>query len=170
MKKVISLVLALVMVMSMTTMVALADDPQVTTSGGTTNTTATYTKASGFTVTIPAATTIDATSKTATISVAASGVIIDSGKKLSVTMHAASFSSGKFYVDLSTNDDAVEYTIKNGETAVTTDNAEILAVAAGTASGSTTLNLALATGADSKKSGAHTDTITFTCSVVNATT
>ena len=173
MKKILSLVLAIVFMFALAIPAfaeTISDFAQ--TGGGTV--TATYTVTGHYTITIPADFTLakqTETSATASQTVTVQNVLIPSGKTLTVTLSAASFAEGKFYLVNSTNS-KIPYTISNTEdikeaTNITTNNATIITVAAGSLE-TDGYNAVLAFDADISKAiymGAHTDTLTFTSSV-----
>jgi len=159
MKKVVSLVLALVLVMSLTTMVAFADSTlNATTPSGTV--TATYTKDGSYTVTIPADFTVSTTASKQNVS--AASVVIASGKKLKVTM-TANF----LLADKDNNNNTLAYTAGKTDagTGISSGDA-VLEVAAGTATGNQDIYFKVTS--DATISGTYTDVITFEVSVVSA--
>lgn len=176
MKKTLSLILALVMMLSLCT-AAFADDNTI--NQGTTDNSGTtevvYNLSNGtagnndsYIVTIPANVTVGLDNNAATLTVAATEVRVLNGKHLDVTLEN---SDGFFLIRIEGNiHSSIEYTVKNGTDFVESDDVVLtvagkgwLAVADGDvdlAVATTTFNVNQAL-----LSGQHSDTITFKCEV-----
>ena len=176
MKKLISLTLALLLCLSLGSF-ALADNEITlsnTSTSGTTEVSYTLTENNTYTVTIPATVSLtiaqDAENATGTLAVTASDVKIISGKALQVK--AASTNSYK----LKSNSSEIAYSAKLGENQIGADTlilnvagVGLLAAATDNLSASITLEATKAAINGATVAGAHTDTITFTCSVETVT-
>ena len=126
----------------------------------------TYTVSEGYTVTVPADVTFASESLSQTKAVSASNVIIANGKKLVVKV-ASTNSYALKYGDGTASSIAYTVTPAGGSALSGAEAQEVLSIAAGTTSGSK--DLTFATNASGfTKAGDHTDTLTFTCSVVDA--
>lgn len=157
MKKIVSLVLVLALALSLSIPAFAADNTlNSTTQSG--NTTATYTMAKSYTVTIPDAITVGGSA----ITVKAENVVIDPKDTLEVKVSSANG------WNLTYQGDRLAYHLAKDSTEVKTDNALVLSVAAGTATGSQALTAALNSDVTVTKSGTYTDTLTFTVSISTA--
>ena len=159
MKKMIALVLAAVMTMSMTT--AAFADQTVTNNTGTVD--VTYTIADSdesYIVTIPADVNLSSAAISKTGDVKVTNAVLKSGNTLKISVATANG------FNLVNGVSAIPYTVSDGAAAIANDGT-VLTVAAGTASSTKTLTFA--TTADNVKqatlTGAHKDTLTFTVSV-----
>ena len=159
MKKTISAVLAVIMILALG-ITAFAEN------GISENSTivVTYTTDESYVVTIPSDLSFSTNNLVQTGSVVATNVLLKSGDVLNVTMNSAN----DFYLVCS-GDSKIAYAVKISDEAVAND-AAVLSVNAGNTSGEAVLtfettadNIAAAT-----KAGDHVDTITFTCSVSQA--
>ena len=158
MKKTISAILAVIMILALG-ITAFAENG----ISGNSTIEVTYTTAEAYVVTIPSNQSFSADNLSKTGSVNAANVLLKSGDVLNVTMKSAN--DFKLVCDGS----EIEYAVKIGGEAVAND-AAVLTVNAGSTSGNADLtfettvdNIAAAT-----KAGDHVDTITFTCSVSQA--
>ena len=169
MKKFLSSVLCLVMLLS-TTIPAFAAD--VTTDGGAQETLVTYGMSEFFTVVIPADFDIDGATKKATADVSATNVMISHDAVLEVTISGNDYVDGWELIDTAEATNKLTYTI--GSTAGGADivnGSVVLAVAAGEAWDTTTTETMHFTVVDElTKSGAYTDTLTFTVGVSGGAT
>ena len=152
MRKIVSFVLAMVLVLSMCMTVSAATIDK--NSEQTATTTATYTKGEGYTVTIPADITVGGEA----ISISAADVMIDPGETLKVSV--ASANSWK----VKNGEEALAYKLNDGTADIKADDTVVLSVAAGTATGSVDLTAEL-DNVTATKSGTYTDTLTFTVAV-----
>lgn len=135
--------------------------------------TVTYQVGEGYTVSIPADisfSSTDQTNYTATGNVSATGVLIETDNTLNVKMTSANYENGAYTLQDSSGESKIVYTIKNGDQDFENDT-NVLSVSAGAdnLSAETTLNFATTSDeiAKATKSGAHTDTLTFTVSIDN---
>ena len=156
MKKLLSLVLAVMMLCSVSATVFAADLDEGSNVG---SITVSYGVAEGYVVTIPA----DVSASTAGVetTLSASSVLIPDGKTLTVSVA----STNNFNLEYAGS--MIPYTVSVGETKQTTATFTALSILSGTTSGSVKLSFKTTDGdiAKATKSGNHTDTLTFTCSV-----
>lgn len=162
MKKLLTLTMVLIMALAMS-VPAFAADVDQESDPKTGDMLATYTEAQTYTVTIPD--TIDVAKQgdaAVAVTVSASDVVIDANQTLKVTVSSAntwklvSEEGGEFNYGL----------YKGAETNALGNHAEVLSVAAGTATGSVALSAKLTEAVT--KSGTFTDTLTFTVAVAVA--
>lgn len=163
-KKTLATLLTLTMLTTAAVPVFAADE-NVTTDGGEKKTTVSYEVGSTFTVVIPATVTLtNGTNTGDSGKISVSDAIIPEGKNLTVTITDATnydTTGNKFrLVDSANPNNYLDYTIKNGEAAVTKGTA-FLSVPAGTATG----DAALTYTAKANKAGTYTDQLTFTAKV-----
>jgi len=160
MKK-LSILMAFMLIFTMAAPVFAAPLDKNTTTG---SVTVTYEVAESYTVSIPASFDFTAESLSNIAEVSASNVLIENGKELNVTMTSANYSDNKY--TLNYEGSKITYTVKQGETNFT-NAGEVLSIASGTTSGSASLTFATTNDeiAKATKSGAHTDTLTFTVAV-----
>ena len=157
--------MALTMVSAIAPMSAFAEDTTVnqdsTTKSGTM--TATYDVTAKYTVTIPAGVTLDSTNAVSK-NIEASDVMLESGKKIKVTLNSADHttSGATFHAQTDKGDSTATYTISKGETAVAVGDV----VAEFTENGEQSLTFSKAEGAT--YAGTHTETLTFGIAVENA--
>lgn len=167
-KKILSLVLAAIMMLSMTTTSFAAD---ISTDGGSQEVKVTYGMNEGFTVTIPTNFTIDE-SKKATANVSASNVMIAHGKVLEVSVSGDDYDTTGSWelIDEAEAANKLTYTIGTTEGgADIVNNSVVLSVGAGEAYGSTVTEIMHFTVIDElSKAGTYKDTLTFTVSVEDA--
>ena len=159
MKKALTLLLAMTLVLSMG-VVAFA-------GGGEKTTEVSYTTATTYVVTVPAAQEFTSSTVSTSGKVEAKDVLIEDGKQLKVSVQSAN--DGKLTYECS----EIAYTATcNSATVNDTQAHVVLTVAAGITSGEATLNFATDSNkiAAATKAGKHVDTLTFTCEVVTATT
>lgn len=149
--KKITIILSLIIILGMT--VPVFATQSITETG---TTTVSYGVSEGYTVSIPADFTVTTTATVKEIS--ASNVLLEDGETLKVTMK----STNGYKLKNGTSE--IAYSIKNGETALTGEDVEVLSVAAGTTSGKTELTFSTTTENINAAtlSGTHTDTLTFT--------
>lgn len=158
MKKVLTMVLSVAMVLSMGVCAFAAE---VSNDGGTQETTATYTEPQTFVVTIPSDITVAKKDGQATpVTVSAADVVIPANATLKVTVA----STNEWLVKSPEGGD-LHYGlyVDSKEDALAT-NGEVLSVVNGTATGSASLTAKLTEVAT--KSGTFTDTLTFTVNLV----
>lgn len=156
MKKLLTLVLAVMMLCSVS-VTAFAADLDEDNKVGTI--TVSYGVADGYVVTIPADVIVSTAGVETTLS--ASSVLIPDGKTLSVSVTSANS------YKLECAGSKIPYTVSIGETKQTAATFTALSIASGITSGSVKLTFKT-TDADiakATKSGNHTDTLTFTCGV-----
>ena len=164
-KRLLAAVMALTMVSAIAPMSAFAEDTTVnqdsTTKSGTM--TATYDVTAKYTVTIPAGVTLDSTNAVSK-NIEASDVMLESGKKIKVTLNSADHttSGATFHAQTDKGDSTATYTISKGETAVAVGDV----VAEFTENGEQSLTFSKAEGAT--YAGTHTETLTFGIAVENA--
>lgn len=127
--------------------------------------TATYDVTAKYTVTIPAGVTLDSTDAVSK-NIKASDVMLESGKKIKVTLTEASntASGSSFSAKNDKGDSTATYTISKGETAVAVGDV----VAEFTENGTQALTFSKAEGAT--YAGTHTETLTFGISVEDTVT
>ena len=159
MKKIVSLILALVMMMSLSTVAFAANTDVTQESAQTGNMTVKYTVSDGYTVSIPDEIAIDGDA-----TITATNVKIDPTKKLQVTVVSANQWLLKNGADANVT---LAYDLKIGDD-VLADSDVVLEAAAGTETKSVTLSAALDTGVEATQSGSYTDTLTFTVALVAA--
>lgn len=155
MKKLFAILLAVAM---MATMSVTAFAATIEGDSGTVE--ITYGVEDSYVVTIPAAVTLSADA-VSTMEISAADVVIGYGEQLTVSISSTNYADSKWYlVDTENPTNKLEYSVKNGETAVASGEA-ILTVDAGTAENATaTLTTALV--GTATVSGTYKDTITFT--------
>ena len=147
--------------------VALADT-NITTDGGTGETTVTYTvpeAETGYIVVIPASVTIPEgeTSATMQISVDKSSTL-ETGKTLSVTLES---SANGFKLQLADSSDSIAYTVKKDGQSLSAGS-DVLSWKGGEAvPEAATLTMALDESTDGKTAGDYSDTLTFKLSVAD---
>ena len=156
MKKLLSLVLAVMMLCSVS-VTAFAADLDKGNNVGTM--TVSYGVAEGYVVTIPADVSVNTAGVETTLS--ASSVLLPDGKTLTVSVA----STNNFNLEYAGS--KIPYTVSVGETQQTTATFTALSIASGTTSGSVKLTFKTTDAdiANATKSGNHTDTLTFTCGV-----
>lgn len=153
MKKVLTIVLAVAMVLSMGVCAFAAE---VSTDGGTQDTTATYTEGQTFVVTIPSDIAVAKKGAQATpVTVSAADVVIPADKTLKVTV-----TSKNSWTVKSPEGGSFAYGLHVGEGEALANNGEVLSVVNGTATGNASLTAKLTE--EVTKSGTFTDTLTFT--------
>ena len=158
MKKLISVVvLALVIVLTMSVSVFAADteinNGTVNKNG---NTNVTYTVAPTYTVTIPESVILGSTA-----TVSAENVVLAKGNQVVVKLTDTSEDDNAFKVKC--EDEALTYTVKNGDTTVNINDTVLTVNPASSATGSTTLSFSEPENV--KYAGTYTGTVTFTVSV-----
>lgn len=157
MKKIIRLALAVMMIATMSITAFAA-----TIENGTGTVEVTYGVSENYTVTIPANTTL--TADGVNMDISASDVVIPYGNQLTVSISSFNYADNKWYlVDDANASNKLEYSIKNGENAVASDDT-ILTVAAGTTEVQTTTLTAKLVGT-ATYSGTYKDTLTFSVNV-----
>ena len=114
-----------------------------------------------YTVSIPAAVTLSDADVTADIT--ASNVILEDGKQIKVDLTAASNTASGSTFNAKNGDSAVTYTI-TGDKAIAVGDT----VATFTADGSKTLTFSAADKSNATVAGAHTETLTFSIAVEDA--
>ena len=161
MKKLFAILLAVAMMATMS-VTAFA----VTIEGESDTVVITYGVDDSYVVTIPADITLSA-GAASTMEISATNVVIGYGEQLTVSISSTNYADSKWYlVDTENPTNKLEYSVKNGETAVASGEA-ILTVDAGTAETETaTLTTALV--GTATVSGTYKDTITFTVNVAEA--
>ena len=162
MKKIFCLLLALSLLCAG---VALADT-EITTDGGTGETTLTYTvpeAQTGYTVIIPASVTIPqgGTSTTMQISIG-TGSTLESGKTLSVKLES---SANNFSLKLAGGSDTIGYKVEKDSQAVNAGNAVLSWTGGEVIPAAATLTMELTESTDGKTAGDYSDTLTFKLSV-----
>lgn len=167
MKKMLSVILAFVLVMSMATTV-FAADAEITTGGNqSAETVVTYDMTEGYTVIIPESVVIDATTKKGTAIVGAENIVIAYGKTLNVTISGDDYADAWELIDVADATNKVKYligTTEGGEDIV--NESVVLTSAAGDNWNSKveeTIYFSL--GEDVEKAGSYEDTLTFTVSI-----
>ena len=165
-KKLLAAVMALTIVSALAPMSAFAADDTIIkqdTADKTGTMTATYDVTAKYTVTIPAGVTLDSTDAVSK-NIKASDVMLESGKKIKVTLTKASntASGSSFSAKNDKGDSTATYTISKGETAVAVGDV----VAEFTENGTQALTFSKAEGAT--YAGTHTETLTFGISVEDA--
>jgi len=161
MKKLVSITLALMLLLS-ATMTAVAAEVKPGTASS--NTTVSYTTTNAtYVVTIPDSLTLSgeqATGASATLTVSAAGVMLTTGDKLQVTATSDGI--------LENGSSQIKYTAKIGTDSVIDGSYKILDIAAGTAEASATITVEATKEeiAEATLTGAHTDVITFNVAVV----
>lgn len=153
-------------IMSLAVPVFAADLNKDVTSG---TTVVSYGVNSGYTVSIPSDVNFTSSTLEQQGVVKASNVIIENGKTLKVKMSSANYTEEDGYtLNYGTGEvSKIKYTIKN-DNADFVNASNVLEVAAGTTEESSTTLTFSTTEANigkATKSGAHTDTLTFTVSV-----
>lgn len=146
MKKTLSLILALIMMMSMTT--AFAADLNKESKTGTTD--VTYNAKEGYIVTIPQSITVDGSAQ----ALNASNVIIGDGKSLKVSVTSAN----TWVLKHATADDDLAYTLTAGTwTSANTGDSVVLTVESGALTGNVSLSAALNDGVAASYDGDYSD-------------
>lgn len=169
MKKVLMILICLAVVFAMAGTVS-GDKGINNQQTGTTN--INYDVEESYIVTIPGAVTFEVGSLSHTDSVSATQVLIEDGKKLTVSMESANFVGGSFYLNYGEIGivSKIPYVIKlnDNDNPITENPYTVLTVSAGYTEGSSTLTFSTTENNIKKatKSGNHIDTLTFTCSVV----
>lgn len=158
MKKIVSLVLVLALTLSLSIPVFAAGNNTLNQATDSGTTTATYRKDKAYTVTIPADITVGGEA----ITISASGVMIDPKDTLKVKVSSANG------WEVSYQDVSLAYHLVMNSTEVRDNDTVVLSVAAGTPTGSQKLTAALDSDVNVTKSGAYTDTLTFTVSIATA--
>lgn len=154
MKKLLTLLLTAALATAAAT-TAFADT-SITPSDGKMN--VTYTVAPSYTVTIPASVTLGQTAI-----VSASGVKINKGQTLKVTLTKTSESDNTFKVKA--NGAELTYTVKKGTTDITVGNGEVLAVNSETSGDDLKAELSFIAPTSTTFAGEYKGTVTFTASV-----
>ena len=156
MKKLLILVLAVVMLCSVS-VTAFAADLDEDNKVGTV--TVSYGVAEGYVVTIP--TDVIVSTAGVETSLSASSVLIPDGKTLTVSITSANNFA------LAYAGSTIPYTVSVGAVEQTEPSFTALSIASGTTSGNVTLTFKTTDDdiASATKSGSHTDTLTFTCAV-----
>jgi hypothetical protein len=163
MKKMLSLALVAVMVLSAIPAVHAADITVDTTQSS--NTVVSYGVAEGYTVVIPDAVELDAAG-TGTATLSAENVIIASGKTLNIRISGADYVDAWELIDKADADNALTYSIKNADGEALANNDIVLSSASGAnwnSKASATLSFAIEDAVTS--AGEYEDTLTFTVSV-----
>ena len=162
MKKILSLALAAMMVVSM---IPAAYATNITIDGDqTASTVVTYGLDEGYTVTIPDSVALN-TDGVGTAVLSAADVIIASGKTLNIRISGADYVNAWELIDQADADNKIVYSIKKAGAEVKSGDV-VLAAAAGdnwNSTVSSTLNFEI-TG-EIAKSGSYKDTLTFTVSI-----
>ncbi|NLA77412.1 MAG: hypothetical protein GX851_06245 [Clostridiales bacterium] len=168
MKKTISMVLAIVMLCALAVPAMAANGPITAADQSNNDMTVTYTVTSDYTVNIPEDVTLTDQNETAGSAVELkAGAILPFGESLTVKISSDNFDTTWRMKD-GENANYLAYAIKNGESALTANNAIILTSAAGTdaqAGVSTTLKF---TAVAPTIAGTYVDTLTFTVAVAVA--
>lgn len=160
MKKIISLALAVMMIATMSTTAFAA-----TIENGTGTVEVTYGVSENYTVTIPANTTL--TADGVNMDISASNVVIPYGNQLTVSISSSNYADSKWYLVDDTNaSNKLEYSIKNGENVVASDDT-VLTIAAGTTEEQKATLTATLVGT-ATYSGTYKDTLTFSVSVASS--
>ena len=160
MKKMLSLVLALVLMLSMSLTVAAANGINGSSSG---TVEVSYNTEESYIVTIPSDVALSTTGVNGTVK--AESVLLEAGKSLTVSMA----STNGFAVEY--EDSAIAYTVEAGGSTISvadsTQAVTVLTVESGTTTGEETLTFKTTDTAiqAATQSGEHTDTLTFTCAV-----
>lgn len=164
MKKFFAILLAVAMMATMS-MTAFAAEITGKTDNSS-DVTVTYGVEDSYVVTIPADITLSADAASDMV-VSAADVVIGYGEQLTVSISSTNYADSKWYlVDTTNANNKLEYSVKNGETAVASGGT-ILTVAAGTAD-TTTVTLSTQLVDTATVSGTYTDTITFTVGKIAA--
>ena len=165
-RRFISAVMALAMVSAIAPMSAFAINQDDVAAGNSTGTmTATYDVSAKYTVTIPAGVALKSDASVSK-DITASGVMLESGKKIKVTLTEASntASGSSFSAKNDKGDSTATYTIGKGE--ATTGISVGDTVAEFTENGTQALTFSKAEGAT--YAGTHTETLTFNIAVESA--
>ena len=165
-RRFISAVMTLAMVSAIAPMSAFADTTVNQASDPKTGTmTATYDVTAKYTMTIPAGVTLSSTDAVPA-SIEASGVMLESGQKIKVTLTSADHteSGSTFHAQTEKGDSTATYTIGKGE--ATTGISVGDTVAEFTENGTQKLSFSTVSGAT--YAGEHTETLTFGISVEDA--
>ena len=166
-KKLISLALVCAMVFALGA-TALASDTGTPINQDSTpktgNTKVSYSVDPTYTITIPSSVALSNTAQSKTLK--AENVILEGGKKITVTLTAASnTANGESTFNAKNGDTSVaKYTIKTGETDIAVGDK----VAEFTANGDQTLSFTLGNTTGVTVAGDHTETLTFTIAVETA--
>ena len=160
MKKVLAVVLAAAMVMSMTT-AAFADDQVIDTNG---SLVVSYGVDETFKVTIPADIALSADNLQGTGTVTATNVRLTDGTTMKVSVYSVN------NYNLVNGESKIAYALKSGDKTYTNDDNVVLSVAAGSiaVTDSASTQLTFATSAEAVEAatlaGAHQDTLSFSIS------
>ena len=145
--------------------VALADT-EITTEGGTGETTVNYTvpePGTEFVVIIPPSMTIPQGETSATMQISiGTGSTLESGKTLSVQLES---SANNFSLKQAGGSDAIAYAVKKDSQAVNAGDAVLSWKGGEAIPASTTLTMELTESTDGKTAGDYSDTLTFKLSV-----
>ena len=165
-KRLLSAVMALLMVSAIAPMSAFAVDDTVINQDSTTQSgtmTATYDVTAKYTVTIPSGVTLDAEADV-TSNITAENVLIEKGKRVVVTLTSGSNTTTGSIFHAKKGDSTAEYTISAGGSAVSVGGT-VAAFSNGTAKQTSTLTFSKPTGWTA--AGEHTETLTFTIATVD---
>lgn len=167
MRKLLSVLLAIALVMSLS-VTAFAADAQITVDGAqSAETLVTYEMLEGYTVIIPDSVVINTLTSEGEAVIAAENVIIDFGKTLNIKISGDDYEDAWELIDKVNDKNKLVYNIgtsKDGDDIV--NNSIVLAAPAGDYYNQKleeTLHFSLA--GDTTKSGAYEDTLTFTVSI-----